>query len=1023
MTIEIKGTRSPERQSDGAERFASRSAWRRSGAPYQVAVAIAAVAAYLKGLFGDPVEARQPEPDRGPAPVGTPPRLLDPVRGDDVVQAAKPAEDLSRRTPQATYAEAVDSAFDLPPAIMAQPMRFSRPDPIPDLGDFKPSPVIPSPTNDNAGRAGNAGGGGAGGTGGGGADDSGGDGGSRPDATTSGGRPDPGGHGTPDGGAAPGGRDPGRMDGQAPADEPRRDGAGTAPPGRDVPVGTAGPRIEPGNPAERRNRAPVVGGAVDLGAIAGCALLPIALSDLLRGALDPDGDALSVRGVRASSGSLSPDGGAWIFDGDGPGRVTISYVVTDGELEVAQTAYVTVLDRTGIRGGDGDDQVLGTPCADDVVAGAGDDVVLAGDGDDVVFAGSGADVISGGAGHDRLFGEAGNDLVYGEAGDDLLDGGDGNDILVGGDGNDVLLGGSGDDRLDGGAGADVLQAGDGRDVLQGGDGDDRLDGGGGDDVLLDGPGGDVVLGGGGDDVFAATADGEADVFDGGDGSDTLDVSGAAAGATVDLAAGTVRMAGGVLDVVVRVENVRGSAGGDALRGDGAGNVLSGLGGNDVLAGAAGDDVLDGGDGDDVVTDGTGSDFVVGGAGDDVLHVAMDGSADEFRGGDGKDTLDLSASGAGIRVDLTAGRVQGVETGPDVVNSVEVVVAGAGDDVLAGSAVGDDLQGGDGTDTLVGMGGDDVLSGGAGDDTLSDGAGRDVVSGGDGDDVIVSARDGDPDFFDGGDGRDTLDLSSCEDDLAVDLVAGTVAGAGAVTDHVVRVEIVRTGSGGDLVRGDAEDDDLDGGAGADMLTDGAGKDRVRGGAGDDRIVVAHDGDADEFDGGDGSDTLDVSSFDVDLVVDLDHGTVRAADGVVDKVARVETFVSGSGHDTFVVSGGDIVLTGGGGRDAYVVLSPSGGDVALAARITDFSVGDHVDMMDLVLFDDTGDGKGTSLADALDASSLKGVRLHVERGGDEARTVLEADRDGDGQVDATVVLVGQHTLVFTVDTNASAVPAPH
>ena len=52
----------------------------------------------------------------------------------------------------------------------------------------------------------------------------------------------------------------------------------------------------------------MVNGPVQLGDIAGCALLTIALSDLLRGASDPDGDALSVRDVRVSSGTVTADG-------------------------------------------------------------------------------------------------------------------------------------------------------------------------------------------------------------------------------------------------------------------------------------------------------------------------------------------------------------------------------------------------------------------------------------------------------------------------------------------------------------------------------------------------------------------------------------------------------------------------------------------------------------------------------------------------------------------------------------------
>src|SRR5690606_36333665 len=58
------------------------------------------------------------------------------------------------------------------------------------------------------------------------------------------------------------------------------------------------------------NRAPRVSGPVYLMDVSGCAILAIGLTDLLRNAVDPDGDALSVRNLSVSSGTMiqSEDG-------------------------------------------------------------------------------------------------------------------------------------------------------------------------------------------------------------------------------------------------------------------------------------------------------------------------------------------------------------------------------------------------------------------------------------------------------------------------------------------------------------------------------------------------------------------------------------------------------------------------------------------------------------------------------------------------------------------------------------------
>jgi Ca2+-binding RTX toxin-like protein len=345
---------------------------------------------------------------------------------------------------------------------------------------------------------------------------------------------------------------------------------------------------------EEANRAPRVSGPVYLMDVSGCAILAIGLADLLRNAVDPDGDELSVRNLSISSGNLTASAEGWIFQG-GPqlqGLVTITYQVTDGELSVDQTAYFSVL-RNRIEGTCEADIIVGTMCADEIdgmegsdnidaraghdivsggagndhiVAGAGDDVVFAGSGNDIVFGGDGDDHVSGGSGDDRLFGEQGDDIIFGEAGDDSLSGGKGDDILDGGEGDDALEGGEGNDVLTGGAGRDLVKAG------------------AGDDVIVDGYGEDKNLGGGGDDHVIAALDDSDDHHDGGDGRDTLDYSRTTQGVELDLVEGEARGAEIATDAIACFEAVIGGAGDDRITIDDAVAM--------VLTGGEGDDIFE-----------------------------------------------------------------------------------------------------------------------------------------------------------------------------------------------------------------------------------------------------------------------------------------------------------------------------------------------------------------------------------------------------------------------------------------------
>ena len=168
---------------------------------------------------------------------------------------------------------------------------------------------------------------------------------------------------------------------------------------------------------------------------------------------------------------------------DGRISVTINHKTSEVHLRSGQELQVFGLD--------GNDRVVldGLKRTVLVDGGAGHDTIDASrvirpQSSLVLRGGSGQDVLVGGFGKDRLEGGDGKDVLAGNKGNDRLLGGNANDLLIGGLGDDVLEGNNGDDALLGGPGRDSLYGGQGKDTLIGGREDARLDGGPGSDLVL-----------------------------------------------------------------------------------------------------------------------------------------------------------------------------------------------------------------------------------------------------------------------------------------------------------------------------------------------------------------------------------------------------------------------------------------------------------------------------------------------------------------------------------------------------------
>jgi len=336
------------------------------------------------------------------------------------------------------------------------------------------------------------------------------------------------------------------------------------------------------------------------------------------------------------------------------------------------------------------------------------------------------DVLHDSAGKDHLIAGGGDDqITLFKGGDDWAQGGNGSDVIdtqfYGG--NKTIEGNGGADLLSGGSGNDYVYAADqielstaltqGASEEASSEKGDWLDGHVGDDTLIGTNTSDVLFGGDGDDILV-----------GGGGNDTI---------YADATGTLVYKSWVVTQAVIRQDdhtlyqtNFTDAYGDETGSGD---DILYGGAGNDWMHGGAGNDYINAGIDEDVVFAGEGNDVVDVGDGDDVVA-----------GGDGDD----------------------------------YIIGGAGNDELSGTEYGsndegkDTLIGGSGNDSLSGGGGDDLLFGGADDDSLHGGKGNDVLEGGAGVDFVNGGEGNDIYRASSVDAKDTIEDSSGEDTLELDV---------------------------------------------------------------------------------------------------------------------------------------------------------------------------------------------------------------------------------------------------------------
>ncbi len=247
----------------------------------------------------------------------------------------------------------------------------------------------------------------------------------------------------------------------------------------------------------------------------------------------------------------------------------------------------------------------------------GNDALNGGTGLDRLYGGTGLDTYSGGLGQDNFFTDP-DDYTAGSVG--VIGGtGTATDIIYLSAATTInvtaamqieqVFGSSGDDVINASAATAGLQ-------LFGQGGNDTVTGGSGNDIILGGDGNDVLSGGGGSDLFRPGTG--TDIVNGT--SDSISFTDVQTGLTISLISGTATGTG-VNTTMTGILNVDGTNFNDVITGDANSNALNGKGGDDLIAGLGANDIL--------------------------------------FGGTGIDTLDYSASPAGVTARIGAGAGPGI----------------------------------------------------------------------------------------------------------------------------------------------------------------------------------------------------------------------------------------------------------------------------------------------------------------------------------------------------------------------------
>jgi len=375
---------------------------------------------------------------------------------------------------------------------------------------------------------------------------------------------------------------------------------------------------------------------------------------------------------------------------------------------------------------------------------------------------------------------------------------------------------------------------------------------------------------------------------------------------------------GGLAVRVVVEDESGSPIGPVSRMDDEGTIFLSL-GNDFEVRELGTDVPMGGVYGAVALGTAASDdflaaadyevplFILAGQGDDLMAGGQ--GNDLFDGGDGFDSVSFELAASAVTANLLTASAYAVNgtIGTDILRNIER---------LSGSGFADRFTGDDADNRLEGMAGKDSLYGGGGHDVLDGGSDADYLSGGLGNDTYHVDHVSDKVVESSGQGTDTV-YSSLSQTLAANVERLWLEGTADVNGLGNSLSNILTGNSGvNALTGLGGNDTLVGGAGADVMT---------GGTGNDTYEVDDAGDVVVELSGEGTDTV-ISSVDYSLGLSVERLTLTGEGNIsATGNAQANLLIGNQGDNRLEGDAGNDTLQGGAGDDLYVVGRYDGADV--------------------------------------------------------------------------------------------------
>lgn len=373
-------------------------------------------------------------------------------------------------------------------------------------------------------------------------------------------------------------------------------------------------------------------------------------------------------------------------------------------------------------------------------------------------------------------------------------------------------------------------------------------------------------------------------------------------------------------------------------------ALTGGAGNDVLTGAAGNDVIKGGAGDDTLAMGSaGLDHIDGGAGNDAVTVTGLTEDDSIVGGDGVDTLVISAAIAyddeatPTPID-DAANISGFEVLRGTAALSQDMAALSG--IVALQSTGGVLTATEASDIadffafgltdVAGAGLDLTLATDGAADSLNIHVGLDAAQT-NATGVTVDAIEIETALINsvGKDGNTITDFEAdaltslsvigsktlsvtLNDSAAVATIPLTKVDASAFTGDSLTITAVEADSGVTVTTG-SEALSVTVGDGANNITGTAGDDEITTGDGADTIV-SYAGD-DEIVAGDGANTITVTDGENDIDGGEGVDTITAGDGnnTIDGGDGADVIVAGKGNNTITNSAGNATITAGNGNN--------------------------------------------------------------------------------------------------------------